>query len=304
MARGSSLRRSSTTEERPLQSRALHAPRSLQVDGIDGGAAGREMSSSQEARSRQSGTTRGRRRSGSCPEGSITRACFSPRLVSRAVERSSPAATTRRSARPPPPGSTARPRPEIRSRGDLPVLRDREPAGGKVLRRVRNSACACLPIVRRARTRRISASAPSAAPRSAMLRPPEASTVPRETPASERRLVVRPLRRPRRLHGRVRAAGRRGDPRAPLAYFELARTLIERYGGEVEKFIGDAVMAVWGTPTATEDDAERAVRSGARSRRRGTRARPRPSGEGRRPDRRGSRDDRRARARAWSPATS
>jgi class 3 adenylate cyclase/tetratricopeptide (TPR) repeat protein len=44
-------------------------------------------------------------------------------------------------------------------------------------------------------------------------------------------------------------------------YFELARDLIDRYGGTVEKFIGDAVMAVWGTPTATEDDAERAVRA-------------------------------------------
>jgi class 3 adenylate cyclase/predicted ATPase len=45
-------------------------------------------------------------------------------------------------------------------------------------------------------------------------------------------------------------------------YFETARQVIERYGGTVEKFIGDAVMAVWGTPTATEDDAERAVRAG------------------------------------------
>jgi hypothetical protein len=36
-------------------------------------------------------------------------------------------------------------------------------------------------------------------------------------------------------------------------YFETARTLIERYGGTVEKFIGDAVMAVWGTPAARED---------------------------------------------------
>ena len=44
-------------------------------------------------------------------------------------------------------------------------------------------------------------------------------------------------------------------------YFEQARTLIERYGGTVEKFIGDAVMAVWGTPVAQEDDAERAVRA-------------------------------------------
>jgi class 3 adenylate cyclase/tetratricopeptide (TPR) repeat protein len=45
-------------------------------------------------------------------------------------------------------------------------------------------------------------------------------------------------------------------------YFDSARTLIERYGGTVEKFIGDAVMAVWGTPVATESDAERAVRAG------------------------------------------
>ena len=47
-------------------------------------------------------------------------------------------------------------------------------------------------------------------------------------------------------------------------YFELARQVIERYGGTVEKFIGDAVMAVWGVPTTHEDDAERAVRAGAR----------------------------------------
>ena len=45
-------------------------------------------------------------------------------------------------------------------------------------------------------------------------------------------------------------------------YFESTRTVIERYGGIVEKFIGDAVMAVWGTPVAIEGDAERAVRAG------------------------------------------
>ncbi len=44
-------------------------------------------------------------------------------------------------------------------------------------------------------------------------------------------------------------------------YFDVCRALIERYGGTVEKFIGDAVMAVWGAPAATEDDAERAVRT-------------------------------------------
>ena len=44
-------------------------------------------------------------------------------------------------------------------------------------------------------------------------------------------------------------------------YFDICRRLIELYGGTVEKFIGDAVMAVWGTPTTTEDDAERAVRA-------------------------------------------
>ena len=44
-------------------------------------------------------------------------------------------------------------------------------------------------------------------------------------------------------------------------YFEMAQSVIERHGGVVEKFIGDAVMAVWGAPTAHEDDAERAVRA-------------------------------------------
>jgi class 3 adenylate cyclase/predicted ATPase len=44
-------------------------------------------------------------------------------------------------------------------------------------------------------------------------------------------------------------------------YFDTSRQIIRRYGGTVEKFIGDAVMAVWGTPTAQEDDAERAVRA-------------------------------------------
>ncbi|MFL5673516.1 MAG: adenylate/guanylate cyclase domain-containing protein [Chloroflexota bacterium] len=44
-------------------------------------------------------------------------------------------------------------------------------------------------------------------------------------------------------------------------YFDLARGIIDSYGGVVEKFIGDAVMAVWGAPIAQEDDAGRAVRT-------------------------------------------
>lgn len=58
----------------------------------------------------------------------------------------------------------------------------------------------------------------------------------------------------------------RRDPEAVRellsAYFERTRALVERYGGVVEKFIGDAVFAVWGVPAAHEDDAERAVRAG------------------------------------------
>ncbi|MEA2461035.1 MAG: hypothetical protein QOH90_1212, partial [Actinomycetota bacterium] len=45
-------------------------------------------------------------------------------------------------------------------------------------------------------------------------------------------------------------------------YFARAEEIIGLYGGTVEKFIGDAVMAVWGTPVALEDDAGRAVRAG------------------------------------------
>ncbi len=45
------------------------------------------------------------------------------------------------------------------------------------------------------------------------------------------------------------------------AYFALAREAVEEHGGRVEKFIGDAVMAVFGVPRAHSDDAERAVRT-------------------------------------------
>src|SRR6266487_1088626 len=44
-------------------------------------------------------------------------------------------------------------------------------------------------------------------------------------------------------------------------YFDRSREVLERYGGTVEKFIGDAVMAVFGVPELHEDDALRAVRA-------------------------------------------
>jgi class 3 adenylate cyclase/tetratricopeptide (TPR) repeat protein len=46
-------------------------------------------------------------------------------------------------------------------------------------------------------------------------------------------------------------------------YFAIVRPILERHGGVVEKFIGDAVMAVFGVPQAHEDDALRAVRAAA-----------------------------------------
>jgi class 3 adenylate cyclase/tetratricopeptide (TPR) repeat protein len=88
-----------------------------------------------------------------------------------------------------------------------------------------------------------------------------APAVARDAPASERRLVsvlfadlvgFTPLSETRDAE----------EVRELLSrYFDSCRRIVERYGGTVEKFIGDALMAVWGTPAAQEDDAERAVRA-------------------------------------------
>ncbi len=63
------------------------------------------------------------------------------------------------------------------------------------------------------------------------------------------------------------ALGERVDPEAlrqvMQRYFDAIRTAIERHGGTVEKFIGDAAMAVFGIPRVHEDDALRAVRAAA-----------------------------------------
>src|SRR5437016_10836614 len=64
------------------------------------------------------------------------------------------------------------------------------------------------------------------------------------------------------------AASEEADPEDVRArirpYHASLRQELERYGGTVEKFIGDAVMAVFGAPVAHEDDPERAVRAGLR----------------------------------------
>ena len=61
------------------------------------------------------------------------------------------------------------------------------------------------------------------------------------------------------------ALGEQLDPeslrRVMARYFEMARSCLERHGGTVEKFIGDAVMGVFGVPVVHEDDALRALRA-------------------------------------------
>src|SRR6188768_2047488 len=61
--------------------------------------------------------------------------------------------------------------------------------------------------------------------------------------------------------------GEQTDPesmrRVMTRYFDEIRTIVERHGGTVEKYIGDAVMAVFGVPIVHEDDALRAARAAA-----------------------------------------
>ena len=108
-------------------------------------------------------------------------------------------------------------------------------------------------------TRLLAADGTPAAPTPAPPTPPARVAPPR--PATERR-VVNVLFAD--LVGFTTLSATR-DPETirelQSAYFERTREIVARYGGIVEKFIGDAVMALWGAPTAHEDDAERAVRA-------------------------------------------
>jgi class 3 adenylate cyclase len=91
--------------------------------------------------------------------------------------------------------------------------------------------------------------------------PDRARTATASAPVAERRLVT--VLFADLVGFTTRAEGRDPEEVRELLtrHFDSARDIIERYGGSVEKFIGDAVMAVWGAPVAHEDDAERAVRS-------------------------------------------
>jgi len=90
---------------------------------------------------------------------------------------------------------------------------------------------------------------------------PQATPAPTPGPSAERRLVT--VLFADLVGFTTLAEGRDAEQVRDLLgrYFDVSREIARRYGGTVEKFIGDAVMAVWGTPVAHEDDAERAVRA-------------------------------------------
>jgi class 3 adenylate cyclase/tetratricopeptide (TPR) repeat protein len=90
---------------------------------------------------------------------------------------------------------------------------------------------------------------------------PATATAPTNGPIAERRLVS--VLFADLVGFTTLSEGRDAEETRDLLsrYFELAGDIIGRYGGTIEKFIGDAVMAVWGAPIARENDAERAVRA-------------------------------------------
>ena len=107
---------------------------------------------------------------------------------------------------------------------------------------------------------------PSAAPRAQIDGAPDPAVAPRAAvappdPTAERRLVSVLFAD---LVGFTSfSEGRDAEEVRELQarYFRMVEEIIARYGGTIEKFIGDAVMALWGAPHAFEDDAERSVRA-------------------------------------------
>ena len=86
------------------------------------------------------------------------------------------------------------------------------------------------------------------------------------TIADERRLVTALFADLVGFTGRAETSDPEAVREIQRSYFAAVSGEVERYGGSVEKYIGDAVMAVFGAPQAHDDDAERALRAALRIR--------------------------------------
>ncbi|HYI67828.1 MAG TPA: adenylate/guanylate cyclase domain-containing protein [Candidatus Limnocylindrales bacterium] len=86
------------------------------------------------------------------------------------------------------------------------------------------------------------------------------------TPTDERRLVTVLFADLVGFTGRAESSDPEEVREMQRAYFAAVSAEVERYGGSVEKYIGDAVMAIFGAPQAHDDDAERALRAALRIR--------------------------------------
>ncbi len=136
----------------------------------------------------------------------------------------------------------------------LPVVRHREPARGEVLHRMRD-------VARRLAGRSSRCAAPAATSTAAHVPAGPVPAEPEELPEERRKATVLFAD----LSGYT-AVAERMDPEAVKSLVDRSlRRLgqeVARYGGRVDKYIGDNVMAVFGAPVAHEDDPERAVRAG------------------------------------------
>src|SRR4029453_9304533 len=82
-----------------------------------------------------------------------------------------------------------------------------------------------------------------------------------EAPSEERRLITAVFTDVVGSTATAESMDPEDVPTRPQPYFELVRRELEHYGGTLEKYIGDAVVAMFGAPVAHEDDPERAVRA-------------------------------------------
>ena len=164
---------------------------------------------------------------------------------------------------PEPPGPRNHPWPEGServSRDRLPLLRHLEPRGRPVLRVVRRAAGADVSFVRHGQ--------PAREPFLRFLRD-RARAGPGASLAAggslEERKVVTMLFADLTASTEMSSRLDPEDLRSVLRpFFDAMADEIGRYGGTVEKFIGDAVVAAFGAPVAHEDDPERAIRCGTR----------------------------------------